>query len=70
LRLVLGPAQQFRPLIDRVLDMAVDHRALGAPDQGTDDGVRLARIADLQALRHRDEALAERVENRLLDQDA
>jgi hypothetical protein len=50
--------------------MAVDHRALGAPDQGTDDGVRLARIADLQALRHRDEPLAERVENRLFDQDA
>jgi len=37
---------------------------------GTDDGVRLARIADLQALRHRDETLAERIENWLFDQDA
>ena len=50
--------------------MAVDHGALGSPDQGTDDGVRFARIADLQALRHRDETLAERIENRLLDQHA
>jgi hypothetical protein len=49
--------------------MAVDHGALGSPDQRTDDSVGLARIADLQALRDRDETLAERVENRLLDQD-
>jgi hypothetical protein len=39
--------------------MAVDRRALGSPDQGADDGVGLAWIADFQALRHRDEALAE-----------
>jgi hypothetical protein len=67
---VLGPAQQFRSLVDSVLDVTVDHGALGSPDQRPNDGVRLAWIADLQALRHRDETLAERVENRLFDQDA
>jgi hypothetical protein len=50
--------------------MPIDHGALGATDQRTDDRVGLARIADFQALRDRHEALAEGIEDRLLDEDA
>jgi hypothetical protein len=38
-------------------DMAVDDGALRATDQRTDDRVRLTGIADLEAFRHRNEAL-------------
>jgi hypothetical protein len=62
-------AQQFRALVDGVFDMAVDDGTLRATDQGADNGVGLARISVLQAFGDRDEAFAERVKYRLLNEN-
>src|ERR1700730_9105139 len=50
--------------------MAIDNSALRAAYQRTDDRVRLTGIADLEAFRDRDKALAKRIEDWLLDENA
>ena len=49
--------------------MAVNHRALGAADERSNDRVGFARIADFETLGNLDKPVAEHIEDRLFDQN-